>query len=70
MESEFIAIEFAGQETEWPRSLLANIPLWGIHLDNFHALRVISRNRVTSNQAYNGNRRYIRLRHAIVEKSN
>ncbi|XP_074287948.1 secreted RxLR effector protein 161-like [Silene latifolia] len=29
MESEFIALELAGQEVEWLRNLLADIPLWG-----------------------------------------
>ncbi|KAE8715787.1 putative mitochondrial adenine nucleotide transporter BTL3 [Hibiscus syriacus] len=29
MESEFIALDLAGQEAEWLRSLLADIPLWG-----------------------------------------
>ncbi|KAE8686443.1 hypothetical protein F3Y22_tig00111061pilonHSYRG00022 [Hibiscus syriacus] len=30
MDSEFIAVDLAGQEVEWLRSLLADIPLWGI----------------------------------------
>ncbi|KAE8689158.1 Endoglucanase 16 [Hibiscus syriacus] len=29
MESEFIALDLAGQEAKWLRSLLADIPLWG-----------------------------------------
>ncbi|KAE8706032.1 hypothetical protein F3Y22_tig00110410pilonHSYRG00135 [Hibiscus syriacus] len=29
MESEFIALDLAGQEVEWLRSLLVDIPLWG-----------------------------------------
>lgn len=29
MESEFIALDLAGQEAEWLRSLMADIPLWG-----------------------------------------
>ena len=29
MKYEFIALELAGQEAEWIRSLLADIPLWG-----------------------------------------
>ena len=28
MESEFIAIELAGQEAEWLRNLLTDMPLW------------------------------------------
>jgi len=29
MESEFIAFELAGQEAEWIKGLLADVPLWG-----------------------------------------
>jgi len=29
MESEFIALELAGQEAEWLKDLLADVPLWG-----------------------------------------
>ena len=29
IESEFIALELAGQEVEWMRNLLADMPLWG-----------------------------------------
>ncbi|KAL2245991.1 UNVERIFIED_CONTAM: Retrovirus-related Pol polyprotein from transposon TNT 1-94 [Sesamum indicum] len=29
MESEFIALELAGQEAEWLRNLLGDVPLWG-----------------------------------------
>ncbi|XP_074301242.1 secreted RxLR effector protein 161-like [Silene latifolia] len=29
MESEFIALELAGQEADWLRNLLADVPLWG-----------------------------------------
>ena len=29
MESEFIALELAGQEAEWLKGLLADVPLWG-----------------------------------------
>ena len=68
MESEFIALELAGQEAEWIRSLLADIPLWGkpapsvsMRFDSHAAIGV------ANNQAYNGKRRHIRLRHAIVK---
>ncbi|TYK06658.1 ty1-copia retrotransposon protein [Cucumis melo var. makuwa] len=30
MESEFIALELAGQEAEWIKNLLGDVPLWGI----------------------------------------
>lgn len=66
MESEFIALELAGQEAEWLRDLLAYIPLWGrptlisLHCDSQAAIGV------TNNSAYNGKRRHIRVRHSIV----
>jgi len=28
MESEFIALELAGQEAKWLKGLLADVPLW------------------------------------------
>ncbi|XP_057247454.1 uncharacterized protein LOC130589857 [Beta vulgaris subsp. vulgaris] len=66
MEYDFIALELAGQEAEWIRSLLADIPLWGkpapsvsMRCDSQAAIGV------ANNQAYNGKRRHIRLRHAI-----
>ena len=45
MESEFIALDLAGQEAEWLRNLLADVPLWGkryipvsIHCDSEAAI--------------------------------
>ncbi|XP_074266326.1 uncharacterized protein LOC141588800 [Silene latifolia] len=32
MESEFIALELAGQEADWLRNLLADVPMWGDRL--------------------------------------
>ena len=69
MESEFIALELAGNEAEWMRHLLADIPLWGkpapsvaLHCDNQAAIAV------AINGVYNGKRRHIRLRHKIVRE--
>ena len=66
-ESEFIALELAGQEAEWLRCLLADIPLWGkptpsvsMHCDSQAAMGL------ANNQLYNGKKRHIRLRHAII----
>ena len=54
MEYEFIVLELAGQEAEWLRSLLADIPLWGeptpsvsMHCDSHVAIGV------ANNQVYN-----------------
>ena len=67
MESEFIALELAGQEAEWLRGLMADIPLWGrptppisLHCDSQAAIGV------ANNTAYNGKRRHIRMRHSVV----
>lgn len=67
MESEFIALDLAGQEAEWLRNLLADIPLWGrpapsvsLHCDSQAAICV------AKNSAYNGKKRHIHVRHESV----
>ena len=47
MESAFIALELAGQEAEWLKGLLADMPLWGkqatpifLHCDSQAAIGV------------------------------
>ncbi|KAL0309192.1 UNVERIFIED_CONTAM: Retrovirus-related Pol polyprotein from transposon TNT 1-94 [Sesamum radiatum] len=68
MESEFIALELAGQEAEWLRNLVGDIPLWGstapvsLHCDSQAAIGI------AKNYAYNGKRRHIRLRHSAVKE--
>ena len=67
MESEFIALDLAGQEVEWLRSLMGDIPLWGrpsppisLHCDSQAAMCV------AKNSVYNGKKRHIRIRHEAV----
>ncbi|KAK9035489.1 hypothetical protein V6N11_077528 [Hibiscus sabdariffa] len=64
MESEFIALDLVGQEAEWLRNLLAEIPLWGILTPPVSLLcnsqATIS---VAKNQTYNGKKRHIHIRH-------
>ncbi|GMI95547.1 hypothetical protein HRI_003224000 [Hibiscus trionum] len=67
IESEFIALDLAGQEVEWLRSLLADIPLWGsptppvsLLCDSQAAICV------AKSQVYNGKKRHIRIRHESV----
>lgn len=69
MESEFIALELAGGEADWLRSLLADIPLEkesvssiSLHCDSQAAIGV------AKNSVYNGKRRHIRIRHAAVKQ--
>ena len=67
MESKFIALELAGQEAEWIKSLLGDVPLWGtsvyvsIHCDS---QAVVS---IAKNGVYNGKRRHMCLRHGAVK---
>lgn len=69
MESEFIALELAGQEAEWLRNLLFDVPLWGgqsspvsLHCDSQAAIGV------AKNSVYNGKKRHIRIRHGVVKQ--
>ncbi|KAK4406055.1 Retrovirus-related Pol polyprotein from transposon TNT 1-94 [Sesamum angolense] len=67
IESEFIALELAGQEAEWLRNLIGDIPLWGSTAPvSLHCLA--SCYRIAKNYAYNGKRRHIRLRHSAVKE--
>ena len=69
MESESIALELAGQEAEWPKGLLTDIPLWGkqstrisLHCDLQAAIGV------AHNNIYNGKKRHIRTRYGEVKQ--
>ena len=69
MKSKFIALNTAGEEAEWLRNFLKDIPLWPkpvpaicIHCDNQAA---ISR---APNFIYNGNYRHIRRGHNTVKQ--
>jgi hypothetical protein len=69
MESEFIALDKAGEEAEWLRHFLEDIPNWPkpvsaicIHCDSQSAI-----GRAQSN-LYNGKSRHIRRRHNTVRQ--
>lgn len=69
MESEFIALDKAGEEAEWLRNFLEEIPCWekpvsaiNIHCDNQSA---IAR---AQNSMYNGKSRHIRRRHNTIKQ--
>ncbi|KAL4037745.1 hypothetical protein IC575_001345 [Cucumis melo] len=68
MESEFIALELAGQKAEWIKNLLGDVPLWrtsvpvSIQCDSQAAICT------AKNSVYNGKSRHIRLRHAVVKQ--
>ncbi|PHT53282.1 hypothetical protein CQW23_07744 [Capsicum baccatum] len=70
MESEFIAMSFAGEEADWLRSMLIDIPLWGkpippltIYCDNKTAIFR------ASSDCYNGKSRKVRLKHNHANSS-
>jgi len=59
----------AGQEAEWLKGLLADVPLWGkqvtqisLHCDSQATIRVVH------NSVYNRKRRHIRIRHNVVKQ--
>ena len=69
MESEFIALDKAGEEAEWLRNFLEDIPLWPkpvtaivVHCDCNAA------SSVAKNAVYNGKSRHIRRRHNTIKQ--
>ena len=69
MESEFVALDKCGEEAEWLRQFLEDIPKWPkpvpaicIHCDNQSAI-----GRAQSNM-YNGKSRHIRRRHNTIRQ--
>jgi len=69
MESEFIALELAGQEAQWLKGLLTDIPLWrkqstpiSLHCDSQAAIGV------AHHSVSNGKKRHIRIRHGVVKQ--
>jgi len=69
MEAEFIALELAGQEAEWLKNLLGDIPLWGrqptaisLHCDSQAVIGVVH------NIMYNGKNKHICIKHRVVKQ--
>ena len=69
MESEFIALDNVGEEAEWLRNFLEDIPIWlkpvtpiCIHCDSQAALAR------AKNAVYNGKSRHIRCRHNTIKQ--
>lgn len=69
MESEFVALASAGQEAEWLRDLLLEVPL---AKDNISTVSIHCDSQSTLARAYsevyNGKSRHISLRHDYVRK--
>ena len=69
MESEFIALDKAGEEAEWLRNFLEDIPCWPkpvsaicVHCDSQSAIYR------AQSQIYNGKSRHIRRRHNTIKQ--
>ena len=69
MESEFIALDKAGEEAEWLRNFMEDIPMWPkpvtaicIHCDSQVALAR------AKNAVYNGKSRHIRCRYNTIKQ--
>ncbi|KAG8652080.1 hypothetical protein MANES_06G052901v8 [Manihot esculenta] len=69
MESEFIALELAGTETEWLRNFLANISL-GIKPTSSVSTRCDCQLAIAiaKNKTFNGKNRHIHLRHNVIKQ--
>ena len=69
MESEFIALDKAGEEAEWLRNFLEDIPLWPKPVN---AICIYYDNQAASmrakNSVYNGKSRHIRRRHNSIRQ--
>ena len=69
MKSEFIALDKAGEEAEWLRNFLEDIPFWPKPLAlvciHFHSQDAIGR---AWSMTYNGKSRHIRHRHDTDRK--
>ena len=69
MESEFMALDKCGEEAEWLRHFLEDIPRWPkpvppicIHCDSQSAIGI------AQNSMYNGKSRHIRCRHNTIKQ--
>ena len=68
IESEFIALELVGQEGEWLRSLLGDVPLWrtlvsiSLHCDSQATIGI------AKNSVFNRKRRHICFRHRSMKQ--
>jgi len=64
MESEFIALDSVGEEAEWLRYFIEDIPLLPKLVT---ALCIIALN-IAKNKIFNGKSRHIRRRHATIRQ--
>ena len=69
MESEFVALEMAGSETEWLKNFLTNIPL-GMKPTTFVSMHYDCQSTIAiaKTKTYNGKNRHIQLRRNLVKQ--
>ena len=67
MESEFIALDKAAEETEWLRNFLEDIPVWHKPVTAICIDSMAAQARAKSN-IYNGKSRHIRRRHNTIKQ--
>ena len=67
MESEFVALYFAGKEVEWIRNLIYEIPLWPKPISTI-SIRCDSATTLAKaySQVYNGKSRHLGVRHSMI----
>lgn len=69
MESEFVALAAAGNEAEWLRNLIYEIPLWPKPISSI-SIRCDSQSTLAKaySQVYNGKSRHLGVRHSMVRE--
>ncbi|GJS70759.1 hypothetical protein Tco_0703600 [Tanacetum coccineum] len=69
MESEFVALAAAGEEAEWLKNLLLEIPLWSKPIAPISILCDSAATLANAySQMYNGNARHLGVRHSMIRE--
>ena len=69
MESKFLALELVGNEAEWLRNFLVDIPL-GVKPTPFLSMHCDCQTAIAmaKNKSFNGKNRHIQLRHDVIKQ--
>jgi len=69
MESKFVYLKMIGNEIEWLKNFLVNIPL-GMKLIPFVSMHYDCQHTIviTKNKTYNGKNTHIQLRHNLIKQ--
>nr|KAJ0224335.1 hypothetical protein LSAT_V11C100008830 [Lactuca sativa] len=69
MESEFVALYFAGKEVEWMRNLIYEIPVWPKPKSTIYIrCDSVATFAKTYSQVYNGKSRHLGVRHSMIRE--